>query len=755
MARNIGATLSLKDGNFFANIKSATSAVGGLKSALGGGTNALKTHGKVADSVGGRLKSLAGKVVGVVAAYASFSTIKNFVSDTITLANEQNSAETRLQTTLSNVAGVTQTQISALKDYASTLQKVTTIGDEVTIHGMSQLGTFQLQADTIKTLTPALQDLAVSQYGVNVSSEQMQTTANLVGKVMTGSVSALSRYGVVMNDTQKKILQTGTESERAATLVDVLKQNFGGLSEAMAKTPAGRIQQLKNAWGDMKEVIGAELYPVLTKALTFATDKIPTVQNALQGVINGAKELYNAIAPALSNLGGALKDLGGAVANAFSGMSTDGIKDVLSSLVSAAGDIVRNITPIIQSIKDVFGSLVSAAGDIVRNITPIIQSIINTFKNIAPKLAPIISGIARTISSFAARIAPVVNKIVDVIGGVLSAIVGFISDHWGTIQSILDFIISGIVFFSNTVVDIFSGIVNVIGKVFSVIGSVIAAIWNKIKPVVTALTTFLSGAFSTAWTTIQTVWSAATGFFSAIWDTIKGVFSVVKDVLTGNWSGAWEGIKGIVNTWSEYFSGVWEGIKGVFSAVVEWFGSTFSAAWEAVKGVFSAVGSFFTGVWNTIKQIFTTIGLAVADAVSGAFKTVVNSVIGFAENLINGFIKSVNWAIGIINNIPGVTIPLIQEINLPKLAQGGIATRSTVAEIGERGTEAVLPLKPFWDRLDRALKDRGNTESSGGRNNVTVNLNVTIPPGESNPESMADQIINVLVPKLKMQLANL
>ena len=732
MAINIGATLSLKNGNFFTNIKSATSAVGGLKSALGGGTNALKTHGKAADSVGGRLKSLAGKVVGVVAAYASFSTIKNFVSDAITLANEQNSAETRLQTTLSNVEGVTQTQISALQSYASTLQKVTTIGDEVTIHGMSQLGTFQLQADTIKTLTPALQDLAVSQYGVNVSSEQMQTTANLVGKVMTGSVSALTRYGVVMNDTQKKILQTGTESERAAMLVDVLKQNFGGLSEAMAKTPEGRIQQLKNAWGDMKEVIGAELYPVLTRVLTFATDKIPTVQNALQGVINGAKGLYNAIAPALSNFVGALRDIGGAVTSAFSGMSmsTNGIKDVLSNLISAASSIVRSLEPIVQSI-------------------------INVFKSIAPKLAPLISGIAKTISLIVARIAPVISKIVDVVGGVLGAIVGFLSDHWGTIQPILDFIIIGIAFFSTKVIDVFSGIISLLGKAFSVIGSVITAIWNKIKPVVTVLTTYITGEFSTAWSVIQLVWNGAVGFFSATWDTIKGIFSVVKDVLTGNWSGAWEGIKGIVNTWGEYFSGVWEGIKGVFSSAVEWFGSTFAAAWEAVKGVFSAVGSFFMGVWNTIKQIFTTIGLSVADAVSGAFRTVVNSVIGFAENLINGFIKSINSAIGVINKISPVDIPLIPTVNLPKLAKGGIATRSTVAEIGERGTEAVLPLKPFWDRLDRALKDRSGTESSGGRNNVTVNLNVTIPAGENDPESLADKIINVLMPKLKMQLANL
>lgn len=704
MARNIGATLSLKDGNFFANIKSATSAVGGLKSALGGGTNALKTHGKAADSVGGRLKSLAGKVVGVVAAYASFSTIKNFVSDAITLANEQTNAETRLQTTLSNVVGVTQTQISALQDYASTLQKVTTIGDEVTIHGMSQLGTFQLQADTIKTLTPALQDLAVSQYGVSVSSEQMQTTANLVGKVMTGSVSALTRYGVVMNDTQKKILQTGTESERAATLVDVLKQNFGGLSEAMAKTPAGRIQQLKNAWGDMKEIIGAELYPVLTRVLTFATDKIPTVQNALQGVINGAKGLYKAAEPALSGLKDAFGNLGGAIKNALSGGDTDGFTEkiggVLSTTINIVSGAINGLSKVITFAKD-------------------------HWNVIAPILKVVLAG-------FLAYKA--LSGVVTIISGVGTAI--------STVGSIMTFV-------TPTVGLVIAGIAALVA-----IGIAVYKNWDKIKAVAITVWNAVVNVFQSAWEGIKSVFSSVGNFFVGVWEVIKSVFTFVPTLLTGIWSDAWEGIKGIVNTWGEYFSGVWEGIKGVFSAAVGWFGSTFAAAWEAVKGVFSAVGSFFTGVWNTIKQIFTTIGLAVADAVSGAFKTVVNSVIGFAENLINGFIKSINSAIGVINKISPVDIPLIPTVNLPKLAKGGIATRSTVAEIGERGTEAVLPLKPFWDRLDRALKDRGNTEG-GGRNNVTVNLNVTIPQGENDPESMADKIINALVPKLKMQLANL
>ena len=92
-----------------------------------------------------------------------------------------------------NVKGTTLENVNAMKKYARELQGVTTVGDEATIQGASQLATFQLQSSTIKTLLPSLQDLAVSQYGVSVSGDQMQSMANLVGKVMTGNVGALTR----------------------------------------------------------------------------------------------------------------------------------------------------------------------------------------------------------------------------------------------------------------------------------------------------------------------------------------------------------------------------------------------------------------------------------------------------------------------------------------------------------------------------------------------------------------------------------
>nr|DAG85110.1 MAG TPA: hypothetical protein [Caudoviricetes sp.] len=86
----------------------------------------------------------------------------------------------------------------------------------------AQLGTFALTADQVKTLTPALADMIANNKGYNATAQDGVQIANLLGKVMTGNATALSKSGVTMTDAQKKILQEGSASEKAAMAAQVL-----------------------------------------------------------------------------------------------------------------------------------------------------------------------------------------------------------------------------------------------------------------------------------------------------------------------------------------------------------------------------------------------------------------------------------------------------------------------------------------------------------------------------------------------------
>ena len=287
--KNIGATLSIKDNNFTAGIRNAITGVKNLKNHTTNATGGLKKMQSQSKLTGEGLASLAKKAAGVVAAYAGFNQVKAFMSDCVVGVLELERANERLGTLMKNVKGTTQAQVDDIIKYGDALELVTTVEGDATVAGASQLATFQLQSSTIKALLPSLQNLAVGTYGVNVSQEQMIQTGNLVGKVMQGQTGALSRVGVSFSEAQGKILKSGTEAEKTATLIEVLNQNFGGLAENMAKTPEGRIRQLKNAWGSVKDIVGYGVLPVITSAVNFLASKIPDAQNAMTKAVETIK----------------------------------------------------------------------------------------------------------------------------------------------------------------------------------------------------------------------------------------------------------------------------------------------------------------------------------------------------------------------------------------------------------------------------------------------------------------------------------
>ena len=108
--RNIGATLSLKEGNFFANIKSAVSATEGLKKSLGGTEKSISSFGNGLKSIGTKALGAA-TVIGGALATAGVAAVK--LGDDYKSALNDISAQT----------GTTGTELSAfdgiLKDIYS------------------------------------------------------------------------------------------------------------------------------------------------------------------------------------------------------------------------------------------------------------------------------------------------------------------------------------------------------------------------------------------------------------------------------------------------------------------------------------------------------------------------------------------------------------------------------------------------------------------------------------------------------------
>ena len=244
-------------------------------------------------------------------------------------------------------------------------------------------------------------------------------------------------------------------------------------------------------------------------------------------------------------------------------------------------------------------------------------------------------------------------------------------------------------------------------------------IWPALQKIVGDVLTNIGNFFNTVFTAIGKFVSDTltniSNFFVTIFSAILFVVKAYIDIYIAVFKFAWDAIVAIWNVAVPFFTAIWNGISAAFSAVVSFFSSIFSGAWEGIKNAFNAVGGFFRGVWNTIVSIFGTIGTTIGDALGGAFKSVVNTVLNTVSGIINTVVDLINGAIGLINKIPGVKIGTMPHLTLPRLAKGGIVTSPTVAQIGESGAEAVMPLENNTQWIDK-LASKINTSPSQSAN---------------------------------------
>lgn len=112
-----------------------------------------------------------------------------------------------------------------------------------------------------------MNNLLAQQKGLNaIRTRTLVNIGNLMGKVMQGQTSALTRVGITFTAAEEKLLKYGNEQQRAATLAQVINNNVGQMNQALANTPEGRLKQHANTMGDLRKRVG-RLYSVVKASL--------------------------------------------------------------------------------------------------------------------------------------------------------------------------------------------------------------------------------------------------------------------------------------------------------------------------------------------------------------------------------------------------------------------------------------------------------------------------------------------------------
>lgn len=319
------------------------------------------------------------------------------------------------------------------------------------------------------------------------------------------------------------------------------------------------------------------------------------------------------------------------------------------------------------------------------------------------------------------------------------------------------------------------------------------------------------GIFTSALNFVNKIWLDALGGIQSFWNNwgdgiIDGAMRMVTDV--GGWMlYLWNDlVKPIWDTTLSWLTKIWnESLKGIVDELLGFVGRVgdlivklwdhMKPYWEMlltfvvphVKNVLTliidAVGLFINGIGNLIKNlikiingiidfivgVFTLDWRRAWEGVKGIFDGIVGSLVGVFKGAINGIIAIANSFIRFWNaielKVPKVEIPFLGTFGgftigvpkiaeIPMLAKGGIIDQPTLAMVGERGREAVIPFEDtsFLDALTGSIISAfaqllpmlqgGNTSSYDENRELVFNIDGV-------------KLIRILLPKLNDELVRM
>lgn len=385
-----------------------------------------------------------------------------------------------------------------------------------------------------------------------------------------------------------------------------------------------------------------------------------------------------------------------------------GVLSIIDGLFSFIADNVGLILSILSAIAGL--SLFSTLAGILGTVITQIQLAVGVFSGWA-SLATALSGAFGILPQIFASIVMAVNPVNVIIGAVIATV----ADLWKKSEDFRDDIVSILGNIATIVQKVF---LNIVAPIIDTVGKIIM---DFVETVLTPLWNAWENVFQSIMGLVSDFLKFVTPIFSTILDILGPVFELALTLLRGTFDMVFAAIRGIieladkticerVNNIREFFRNLGEWMEGTFGfkwknvfetvknavkAFRDYIGPIISSVQVIFMGLANFIGGVFSGNWRRawfgVRQIFE----GIVSGLGAIFKAPLNFMIDGINKFLSGIgkVKIPDWVPGVGGK--GFSIPKI-----PRLAKGGIVSASTIANIGEAGTEAVIPLQRNTQGLD-------------------------------------------------------
>ena len=396
-----------------------------------------------------------------------------FTKKSVEAFNEAEKAQAKLAQSAKN-QNWAEGAVADLQAYNSELQKLGIIEDDIYAAGQAQLGTFGLSAEAVKTLTPAMGDLIAATSGYEATADSATQMANLMGKVMTGNVGALTRYGVTLDENQKKLLQEGDEMQKAAVLAEVLQQNYGDFNKALSETPQGKVKQLSNSFGDLQESFGAfiagkgdlndffdNLTTVVNQGIDLITTMAPTI---VEGIVKLVEEIGKQLPSIITRLLPTIMEALTSLLMLWYDLQPMLVDMIIESLPVVVDGLIQLVNAIAEKIPELIPKLATALTELIITLAQQLTR---------PELLSAILEAALVLFMELVKALPIIlTSLIDALPSIIDNIIMFLTDP-STIGLLLE---AAITLFLTLV----EAVPQILGSLLGAFGKLVGSLWNGI-----------------------------------------------------------------------------------------------------------------------------------------------------------------------------------------------------------------------------------------------------------------------------------
>ena len=491
------------------------------------------------------------------------------------------------------------------------------------------------------------------------------------GTALRGSLTKLVKptdnAAALMEQYGLSITNTDGSMKSLKEIMDMLRQNMGGLTEAEQAQAAATI-------------FGQE------------------AMSGMLAIINASDSDYQKLTESIYNADGAAKQMSETMLDNLSGQITL-LKSALEGLAIQFGDIMM---PYIKSFVGWLQNLVQK----LQELSPEQKEQVAKWALIAAAIGPCLlilgkltTSVGNTITMFSkipsmvtgaqASFGVLKTSLMNVKEGFTLAKTGFSglaieAGGFGTKIGAMAAGVTGPMLAIAAVVAVVIAAFVSLWKNNEEFRNNVTAIWNQIKETFSNFTqgiverlNSLGFNFKSITDVIKAVWEGFCNFlapiFEGVFQQIANAFKFVTDsilntfdfwiaIFKGDWQGAWNAVKAqFENVWNfikNTFQNILNMMKGILNTVLGWFGTSWEKCWNGIKtffvniwngikttasNIWNGIKTFFVNSWNGLKSTATSVWNGIKNAIINPIDTA-KSLIKNAINAIKGFFNfKISW----------------------------------------------------------------------------------------------------------------